>query len=183
MRLMIASDIHGSDEFLAQLLDAYEKEAPDKLILLGDLLYHGPRNDLPSGYAPKAALSRLNAMADKLLCVRGNCDCEVDQMVLDFPIMAEYALVYLGGRMIFVTHGHIFGGANPPKLSAGDVLLTGHTHIPAWDDCGEYWYLNPGSVSLPKENTQHSYMMLEDTTFTWKTLEGEPYHVLTLPVK
>lgn len=183
MKLMIASDIHGSATYLNELLAAYDREAPDRLILLGDLLYHGPRNDLPDGYDPKAVLSRLNELDPSPICVRGNCDSEVDQMVLNFPITAESLILYVEGRMVFATHGHILGMDNPPALRRGDVLLTGHTHVPAWEDRGDYYYVNPGSVSLPKEDSARSYLMLEGGTFTWKTLEGGPYHALTLEPK
>jgi hypothetical protein len=181
MKLMIASDLHGSADFCRALMAALDREAPDRLLLLGDLLYHGPRNDLPQGYAPKEVLALLNARRDQLLCVRGNCDTEVDQMVLDFPIMADYCVLYVGGRMIFATHGHTHNKANLPPLRPGDILLHGHTHIPAWEDLGDgKLYLNPGSVSIPKEGSAHSYMMLEDDRFTWKTLEGDVYHTLKI---
>ena len=126
---MIASDIHGSAHYCDLLLKAYEKEAPDKLLILGDILYHGPRNDLPDGYAPKKVIEMLNPLASKLLCVRGNCEAEVDQMVLKFPVLAEYAWLNVNGLNIFATHGHNFGEDNPPPLSTGDILLGGHTHV------------------------------------------------------
>ncbi len=180
MKLMIASDIHGSAEYCRQLLQAYKAEAPDTLLLLGDLLYHGPRNDLPSGYAPKEVIALLNPMADALLCVRGNCEAEVDQMVLNFPVMADYAWLNLNGLRIYATHGHLHGEDDPPPLKKGDILLCGHTHIPAWRQKEGYLYLNPGSVSIPKEGSAHGYMTLEDRTFTWKALDGKPYHELTV---
>ncbi|MEA4899535.1 MAG: phosphodiesterase [Christensenellaceae bacterium] len=180
MRLMIASDLHGSDTHSAKLIGAFEREAPERLILLGDLLYHGPRNDLPEGYDPRKVFERLNLLAGRLLAVRGNCDSEVDQMVLDFPIMADYALVYHAGREIFLTHGHLLGPDNPPQLRPGDALISGHTHVPTWDERVGIWYLNPGSVSLPKQDTPHGYMVLDDAGFTWKTLDGAPYHALAL---
>jgi len=172
LKLMIASDLHGSAFYTKQLLEAYEKEQPDKLILLGDILYHGPRNDLPEGYAPKKVIAMLNPLAEKLLCVRGNCEAEVDQMVLDFPVMADYCVLFEQGKTIYVTHGHLFSETNPPKLQPGDVLLTGHTHVPACADHG-WRYLNPGSVSIPKNGSWHGYMTLENGLFLWKTLEGE----------
>ena len=180
MKLMIASDIHGSAYFAEQLLEAYKKEQPEKLLLLGDILYHGPRNDLPEGYAPKKVIEMLNPLADQILCVRGNCEAEVDQMVLNFPVMADYSVLYEQGKMIFVTHGHLFSESNPPKLHKGDVLLTGHTHVPKCVEHDGWWYLNPGSVSIPKENSHHGYMMLEDGKFLWKDLTGEvkmEYHL------
>ena len=172
MKLMIASDLHGSAYYTEQLLEAYKKEQPGKLLLLGDILYHGPRNDLPRGYAPKEVIAMLNPMADRLLCVRGNCEAEVDQMVLDFPVMADYCILFEGNRTIYATHGHLFGENNPPKLRKGDILLTGHTHVPACVDHGWY-YLNPGSVSIPKQDSWHGYMTLEEGRFLWKDLEGK----------
>ena len=181
MKLMIASDLHGSAFYCRQLLAAMEREQPDKLLLLGDILYHGPRNDLPEGYAPKEVIPMLNGMKPKLLCVRGNCDAEVDQMVLDFPILADYAVLPVGQRLVYATHGHVHNLKNLPPLAPGDILLHGHTHIPAWTEFGEEnLYLNPGSLSIPKEGSAHSYMTLEGKTFRWKTLEGETYHELSL---
>ncbi|MBQ9806237.1 MAG: phosphodiesterase [Clostridia bacterium] len=180
MKLMIASDIHGSATYCKQLLKAYEKEAPDRLLLLGDLLYHGPRNDLPAGYAPKEVIELLNALKTQILCVRGNCEAEVDQMVLSFPVLADYAWLDVNGLRLFATHGHHYGEDNPPPLAKGDLLLCGHTHIPACHNHGDYTYLNPGSVSIPKEGSAHSYMILEDHTFTWKDLDGKPYLVETI---
>ena len=180
MKLMIASDIHGSAYYCKELLTAYEAEKPDKLLLLGDILYHGPRNDLPRDYAPKKVIEMLNPLASKLLCVRGNCEAEVDQMVLSFPVLADYALLNLNGLNVFATHGHHFGKENPPPLSAGDVLLCGHTHVSCCVPMEGFTYLNPGSVSIPKENTPHGYMILEDKTFTWKTLDGSVYNTVTM---
>ena len=173
MKLMIASDLHGSAYYTRKLLQAYEKEQPGKLVLLGDILYHGPRNDLPEEYAPKTVIAMLNPLAEQILCVRGNCEAEVDQMVLDFPVMADYAVLFEQGKTVFLTHGHLFSPQNPPKLQKGDVLLTGHTHIPACEDRGGWWYLNPGSVSIPKNGSWHGYMILEDGRFLWKDLGGE----------
>lgn len=173
MKIMIASDIHGSEFYCKKLLDAYKNEGAQRLLLLGDILYHGPRNDLPEGYAPKKVIELLNAMKDEIMCVRGNCDTEVDQMVLNFPILADYAVLTAGERLIYATHGHKFGKDNPPPLKKGDILLCGHTHIPECTDCGDYMYLNTGSVSIPKENSWHGYIILENGIFTWKDLYGE----------
>jgi putative phosphoesterase len=175
MKIMIASDIHGSEYYCKKMIDRYAEETPDKLLLLGDILYHGPRNDLPKDYNPKAVIKMLNDMKEEILCVRGNCDTEVDQMVLEFPIMAEYCVLFEKGRMIFVTHGHTFNMKNQPMLKEGDILLHGHTHIPAKEIFDGKFYLNPGSVSIPKEGSEHSYMMYEDGLFTWKELEGQIY--------
>ena len=175
MRLMIASDIHGSAFYCRKMLEAYKREKAERLLILGDILYHGPRNDLPNEYAPKEVIAMLNPMKQEFLCVRGNCDTEVDQMVLEFPILAEYCLLDLNGHTIFATHGHVWNPKNLPMLKEGDILLNGHTHIPACEQKEGYVYMNPGSVSIPKENSQHSYMIYEDGKFEWKNLEGEVY--------
>lgn len=181
MKLMIASDLHGSAFYCRQLLAAMEREQPDKLLLLGDILYHGPRNDLPEGYAPKEVIAMLNPLRERLLCVRGNCDTEVDQMVLEFPILADYAVLTAGQRLIYATHGHLYNTAHLPPLQPGDILLHGHTHIPAWEQFGrDNLYLNPGSVSIPKENSPRSYMTLQDGVLVWKALDGAAYHTLHL---
>ena len=175
MKIMIASDIHGSDFYCGKMLEAFSEEKADKLLLLGDILYHGPRNDLPKDYAPKKVIERLNAIKDDILCVRGNCDTEVDQMVLKFPILADYCIIYSADRMIFATHGHNFNEEKLPPLGKGDVLLLGHTHVPKCVQHETYLYCNPGSVSIPKENSEHGYMTLTDGLFEWKTLEGKTY--------
>ena len=170
MKLMIASDIHGSAKWCARMLEAWRAEAPERLLLLGDLLYHGPRNDLPEAYAPKKVIAMLNEIAPALLCVRGNCEAEVDQMVLDFPVMADYAALFVDGRVFYMTHGHALGEANPPKLNAGDVLLCGHTHVPCLHRHAAFTYVNPGSVAIPKDGSAHSYCVYEDGIITWKDL-------------
>lgn len=182
MKWMIASDLHGSAYYCRKMLEAFEREGADRLFLLGDLLYHGPRNDLPREYAPKEVIPLLNGKKEKLLCVRGNCDAEVDQMVLEFPVLADYAVLPVGRRLIYATHGHIYHVKNLPPLAPGDVLLHGHTHVPAWTEFGQgNFYLNPGSVSIPKENSPHSYMTLEGNTMQWKELESSAvFHELTL---
>ena len=171
MKLMIASDIHGSAKYCRKMVEAYRREEADRLLLLGDLLYHGPRNNLPEEYDPKAVIALLNPLRQELLCVRGNCDCDVDQMVLEFPILAEYCLLDLDGQTIFATHGHVFHPGNLPMLKDGDILLNGHTHIPAHQNMGHYTYMNPGSVSIPKEGSAHGYMIY-DHAFLWKDLDG-----------
>lgn len=180
-RYMFASDLHGSARYTQQLLAAYRREQPDTLILLGDILYHGPRNDLPDGYDPKRVIDLLNPLAPSILCVRGNCDAEVDQQVLDFPLMADYALLTVDGHRLFLTHGHLYNTATPPKLAKGDVLIHGHTHVPAClHQPDGWWYLNPGSVSIPKEGSARGYMILEDGTFSWKTLDGRVWQTAPL---
>ena len=171
MKLMIASDIHGSAYYCRKLLEAYEREQADKLLILGDILYHGPRNDLPKEYNPKEVIAMLNPLKHELLCVRGNCDTEVDQMVLEFPILADYCFIQLDNHTIFATHGHVHNPKNLPMLKEGDILLNGHTHIPANLNMGSYTYMNPGSVSIPKENSAHGYMIY-DGEFIWKDLDG-----------
>jgi putative phosphoesterase len=172
MKYVIAGDIHGSADWCKKLLDAFHAENADKLVLLGDILYHGPRNDFPDGYAPKAVFAMLNAIKDKIVCVRGNCDSEVDQMVLEFPIMADYALLEADGRKLFLTHGHLFNAENPPLLQAGDLLLNGHFHAPCFQtlENGAY-YANCGSTALPKDDTPHSYLIYEDGELTFVDLE------------
>ena len=172
MKLMIASDIHGSAYYCKKMVAAYQREHADRLLLLGDILYHGPRNDLPKDYAPKKVIEILNGMKEELLCIRGNCDCEVDQMVLKFPILADYAAFWLGDLMVWATHGHVYNMNNLPPFKKGDVLLHGHTHIPAAQSFGDgYYYINPGSLSIPKEGSKNSYMILEGRTFTLKSVE------------
>ncbi len=172
MKLVIASDIHGSAKWCERMLEAWRAERPDRLVLLGDLLYHGPRNDLPEDYAPKRVIAMLNEVAPHLLCVRGNCEAEVDQMVLSFPVMADYMALLVDGHALYATHGHLHGEDNPPPLMPGDFLLCGHTHVPGCRRHETFIYLNPGSVSIPKNSTPHSYCVLEGGVMTWKDLEG-----------
>ncbi len=172
MKYMIASDIHGSAYYCGKLIDCYKKENADRLILLGDILYHGPRNDLPEGYAPKKVIPMLNELKNEILCVRGNCDTEVDQMVLEFPILADYAILCEQGRLIYMTHGHKFNENNLPPIQKGDILLYGHTHVPKIVKHENYTYLNPGSVSIPKENSHRGYIILENGVFSFKDLDN-----------
>ena len=174
MKLLFASDLHGSAYYAEVLERLIETEAPDKTILLGDLLYHGPRNDLPRGYDTKRVTAILNRLKNKVLAVRGNCDAEVDQMVLDFPVLADYAVFPWNGKLIYATHGHVYGENNPPKLSQGDILLCGHTHIPANIAHDGFTYWNPGSVSIPKNGSARGYMLLTEKSVCWKDLEGNP---------
>ena len=182
MKYMIASDLHGSAEYTAELLAAWDREGADRLLLLGDLLYHGPRNDLPADYDTKRVMAMLNGLKNKITAVRGNCDAEVDQMVLDFPLLADSARIEYEGRTLFLTHGHVFDPIEKlPPLENGDVMLFGHTHVPASfrNDAG-VWFLNPGSVCIPKNGSPHSYMTLENSVFLWKTLTGDVYRELDL---
>lgn len=171
MKIIIASDIHGSAYWCAKLLEAYRAEGAKMLLLLGDVLYHGPRNNLPDEYDPKKVIAMLNEIKAEILCVRGNCDTEVDQMVLDFPILSQNAVVFADGVKIYATHGHKFNKDNLPPLSAGDVLAYGHTHVALDTSVGGVRCLNPGSVSIPKENTGHGYIIFEDGEFTRKVLD------------
>ena len=172
MKLFIASDIHGSSYYCRQMIDSFEREKADKMLLLGDMLYHGPRNDLPKEYNPKAVIEMLNALKDRILCVRGNCDTEVDQMVLSFPVLADYCVIFDGIKTIYATHGHVYNLENLPPLSKGDILLHGHTHVPVCVEKDGYTYMNPGSVSIPKQESHHGYMVLENGTFFWKDFDG-----------
>ena len=173
MKLLIASDIHGDLESIEKVLDAYDKESADRLLFLGDLLYHGPRNDLPETYAPKAVIELLNANRDIIMSVRGNCDTEVDQMVLSFPILADYVYLSLDGLSVFATHGHHHNTTTPPPLREGEILLHGHTHVLKCEEFGnKNWYLNPGSAALPKENNPRTYMVYDNRTFTIKDFDG-----------
>ncbi len=180
MKYLIASDIHGSAFYCAQLLEALHREGAGTLLLLGDLLYHGPRNDLPQGYAPKEVAAMLNGVQQRVFCVRGNCEAEVDQLMLRFPVLGDYCLLEAAGKLVFATHGHQYNLQTPPALKPGDVLLHGHTHVPAKDSSAGFWYLNPGSVSIPKEGSAHGYMTLEGDAFRWKDLSGREYDSLTL---
>ncbi len=180
MKILFASDIHGSASACEKVLERVQTEKADRLILMGDLLYHGPRNDLPDRYAPKEVIRLLNESPLTPLCVRGDCDAEIDQMVLNFPIMADYALLPLGnGSCAFLTHGHLFDREHLPPHKPGDVLVNGHFHVYAAEPAGDMFYVNPGSAALPKENQEKSYMVYENGVFTIKALEtGETLKTL-----
>ena len=181
MKLMIASDIHGSAFYCEKLLNAFNQENPQRLLLLGDLLYHGPRNDLPKDYAPKKVISMLNAVKDKIICVRGNCDAEVDQMVLDFPIISDKARMSIeGGHKMYFTHGHIYSVDNFPDAEKGDIVVQGHTHIPMDEMRNGIRRVNPGSVSIPKENSPHGYIIFENGVLEWRDLDSRLYSSHTL---
>ena len=171
MKLLIASDLHGSAYWCGKLMERIEAENPDRIILLGDLLYHGPRNDLPRDYAPKHGIPMLSQHKDKILAVRGNCEAEVDQMVLPFPCMADYALIEAGGVSMYLTHGHHANPDNLPPLTEGTVFLSGHTHVKIDKTVNGIRCLNPGSVSIPKDGS-NSYLIFENGQFRFCTLEG-----------
>lgn len=172
MKLMFASDIHGDFSRAKQVFEVFEQENAKRLVLLGDLLYFGPRNTLTDSYDPQSVIRLLNDNSDKLLCVRGNCDAEVDQMVLDFPIMAEYAYLMIDGFSMLLTHGHRINTSNAKNLGAGEILIHGHTHVPCIERFGEgNLYLNPGSTTYPKEGNPATYMVYEDGIFEIKRLD------------
>lgn len=178
MRMMFASDIHGSAYYCRQMLDRYEKSKGERLVLLGDILYHGPRNDLPKDYAPKEVIAMLNPLKRQIYAVRGNCDTEVDQMVLQFPILADYGVFVVERKTFYATHGHVFNQERLPPILPGDILVHGHTHLFRADrvdanGCGSICILNPGSVSIPKGGNPCTCGMLEDGVFTILTLDGE----------
>lgn len=181
MKLMIASDLHGDAECTATLLRRFDESDAERLVLLGDLLYHGPRNDLPAGYAPKQVISLLNEVRDRLICVRGNCDTEVDQMVLKFPILSDTACLFADGHAYIAAHGH----HDVPPLRKGDILLGGHTHVPVFEmrrgkDGTPYLHINPGSVSLPKEGSPHSYVIIDSDSVGFYDLDGKCYRRETI---
>ena len=171
MKFVIASDIHGSYFWCGKLVEVIEEVNPDKILLLGDLLYHGPRNDLPRDYAPKQVITMLSAYKDRLLCVRGNCEAEVDQMVLPFPCMADCAQVFCDGLTLYLSHGHHQNPDNLPPLAAGSVFLSGHTHVKLDEVRNGIRCLNPGSVSIPKDGT-NSCLIYDNGEFSFRILEA-----------
>lgn len=181
MKYMFASDIHGSAYYCRKMLDAYREEQADRLVLLGDLLYHGPRNDLPKEYAPKEVISMLNSLKFEIYAVRGNCEAEVDQMVLDFPVMADYCILVIDGRTFYATHGHIYNQDNLPPVKKGDILIHGHTHVLKAEQNEDCILLNPGSVSIPKEGNPPTYAVLADSVFTIKDFSGNTIREMRLP--
>ena len=181
MKYLFASDIHGSAYYCRKLLDAFREEQAERLVLLGDLLYHGPRNDLPKEYAPKEVIALLNEHKNKIYAVRGNCEAEVDQMVLEFPVMADYCILSVDGRTFYATHGHIYNQDNLPPLQEGDILIHGHTHVLKAQQMDGYILLNPGSVSIPKEGNPATYAVLENSIFTIKDFNGNTVREMRLP--
>lgn len=172
MKLFFISDIHGSIYYLKKAIEAYQEEKADYIVILGDSLYHGPRNPLPKEYNPKEVAILLNEYKDKIISVRGNCDSEVDQMVIDYPTMSDYSIILHEGKRIFLTHGHIYNKNHLPVLSEGDILIHGHTHIPVAEKLDNIYLLNPGSITLPKENNPNSYGVIENKVFKVKDFEG-----------
>lgn len=180
MKLLFVSDIHGSFYYAKKAIEIFENEKADYLIILGDQLYHGPRNPLPKDYYPKEVAKLFNKYKFKIIAVRGNCDSEVDQMVLDYPIMSDYTTLFYNSKRIIATHGHIYDKWNLPNLSSGDVLIYGHTHIPLAEEKDGVYILNPGSIALPKEDKPNSYAVLEDDLFEVKDLEGNTFEKIKL---
>lgn len=180
MKIFVASDIHGSGYYCRKMLDAYEIEKADRMLLLGDILYHGPRNDLPMEYAPKEVTAMLNEKKNEIYAVRGNCEAEVDQMVLQFPVMADYCLLPMGEKIIYATHGHIYNEGNLPPMKDGDILLHGHTHVLKAEKKEGYILLNPGSISIPKEGNVPTYGILQDGRFEIKDFQGNIVKALIL---
>lgn len=173
MKLFFISDIHGSAYFLKQALELYMQEGASRLVILGDELYHGARNPLTRDYDPKEVAQLLNAHADRIIAVRGNCDSEVDEMVLDYPLGSAYSDVLWGEKRLFLTHGHIYNEEHLPPLADGDVFFYGHTHIPVAKKSGGITIINPGSISLPKEGNPNTCGVLEGNVFTIKYLDGK----------
>ena len=176
MKIFIASDLHGSAEYCRQMIEAFANEKADKLLLLGDILYHGPRNDLPELYMPKAVVQMLDIIKDKIICVCGNCDAEIDREILPFPVISDLGAIYVDGLSIYFAHGH----KQKPVLSKGDIYLTGHTHIPLIAIEDGHYHLNPGSVAIPKEDSRHGYIVYENRKFTFKDLSGEIFDELEI---
>lgn len=175
-KIMFISDIHGSLTCLQEAIEAYQREKPDKLVILGDILYHGPRNPLPSGYDPKGVIQVLNGLKDTIIAVRGNCDAEVDQMVLDFSIMQGETRLWLETTEIFATHGHLYENQPPELLNRGSIFIQGHTHIPMIQKNHQgVWHVNPGSITLPKEGHPKTYAIFENKKITVKTIKGDCY--------
>lgn len=174
MKILVASDLHGGETTCRMLLDRFREEKAEKLWLLGDILYHGPRNDLPDGYRPKGVISLLNPHKDIIEAVKGNCDSEVDQTVLDFDVSTTEKVFSVNGKRVLLTHGHHFSPDQPPEESF-DIVFFGHTHIPFEKRIGETVFVNPGSVTLPKNGSPKSYLLFDENGITRKDLEGNPF--------
>ncbi len=180
MKLMFASDLHGSAFYCDKMIETFKKSKADRLILLGDLLYHGPRNDLPKEYAPKEVIRMLNSIKDEIIAIRGNCDASVDQMVLDFPLNEGYSAIFIDKRVLYTTHGDVYNRENPLPMKKGDALIYGHTHIFMAQEEKDNYYINPGSVSLPKEGNVASYGIYENEIFKVLDFEGSVLKQLEL---
>lgn len=170
MKLMFIADIHGSETYLDKALKIYRDGGYDRLVILGDVLYHGPRNPLPEGYNPKGVLTKLNEISEDIIAIRGNCDSEVDQMVLQFRVLNEESHLILEDAEFFLCHGHHLDEEALPSLRKGTIICHGHTHIPRNEALGDYWIFNPGSIALPKNNTPHSYGVYDQGRLEIKSL-------------
>lgn len=173
MRYMIISDIHGSTRFLEKVIQRFHEEAYDYLIILGDILYHGPRNPIPEGHNPQGVVELLNPLAEKIIACRGNCEAEVDQMLLAFPCLGDYSQIIEGGVRLFATHGHLYTADNFPKTGGKEIFLYGHTHLWELKKEDNLLICNPGSITLPKQNRPHTYATYENGVMAVYTLEGD----------
>ncbi len=173
MKYLVASDIHGSAYYTLKIEEIFKKGEFDRIILLGDILYHGPRNPLPEGHDPMKVVEILNRYKDSILCVRGNCDAEIDREILEFPLAADYQKIKLGKRTVLISHGHVQTPDKHLPLRKGDIFLYGHYHVPRCELVGTSYYLNPGSCSLPKENYPQSYAILDEDRFTAYDFNGK----------
>lgn len=171
MKLLIASDIHGSIKYAEKIIEVYEKIKPDSIVLLGDILYHGPRNDLPEEYNPKKVVELFNRYADNIICMRGNCDAYVDSMVLDFGLCDDLSMIFDGKNKIYLSHGHIYNPDNLPKIGEQSIFLYGHTHIAKDETVNGIRCINPGSISIPKNGQVSTYMVYDDGNFRWYDME------------
>ena len=178
MKYMFASDIHGSAWYCRKLLEEYRRSGADRLILLGDILYHGPRNDLPREYASKEVIGMLNSLKSEILAVRGNCEAEVDQMVLEFPVLADYGILVLNGLTFYATHGHVYHPECLPPMKKGDILIYGHTHLLRAEALGDYYVVNPGSISIPKGGNPPTYGILDEKVFKILDFAGDTVKTL-----
>ncbi|KHD37062.1 phosphodiesterase [Clostridium acetobutylicum] len=180
MKIFFMSDIHGSLHYLEKALARFKEENADFIVILGDELYHGARNPLPLGYNPKAVSELLNSYSEQIIAIRGNCDSEVDEMVLTYPIMSTYSTILYKDKRLFLTHGHVYGEENLPQLRRGDVFLYGHTHVPVAKKKDDIYIINPGSISIPKENSPNSYAVFENDLFEIKDLAGNTFMKLNI---
>jgi len=175
MKLMFIADIHGSAKYLEKALSRFREEKPERLVILGDILYHGPRNPIPDGYDPEKVIELLNPLKDRLLAVRGNCDSEVDQMVLDFPMSGDYLQLMIEDKEFYLSHGHLYNNELPQTIKEGSIYVQGHTHVPMVKLIKGCWHINPGSVTLPKEGHKRTYGTYENNSFSIKTIDGDEY--------
>lgn len=180
MKYMFASDIHGSAYYLKRLLDKFERSGAEQLILMGDLLYHGARNDLPEEYGTKDCTTMFNMYANRIIACRGNCDSEIDQMVLQFPIMSDYNVLELNGITFFQTHGHLYNPEKLPPMGVCKAFVYGHVHLPIARKQDDVYILNPGSTSIPKGGNASSYAMLDGNVWTIKDFEGNTINSITI---